>query len=130
MRLGPSGFLGSLQARVPAGNLRQLSALDSRSGSYSTLLHLESQIESARILKSQSEYRTWVLAYARVLAAAGEEGRLRGLCAELFGTPSVRGDHELLRAVLTEAATAQRVVTEYMQMMEDSSATAAVHMLE
>ncbi|KAH8971705.1 hypothetical protein BDL97_02G157900 [Sphagnum fallax] len=52
---------------------------------WQTRVHLEVQMSAAQALQSASEYRRFLLAYARCLAREVDEARLRELCEELLG---------------------------------------------
>jgi protein HIRA/HIR1 len=52
---------------------------------WQTRVHLEVQMSSALALKSGTEYRRCLTAYARCLSKETDEARLRELCEELLG---------------------------------------------
>lgn len=49
--------------------------------------HLEDQVANSAALRSEVEYRQWLLAYVRHLTREGDEVRLREVCQELLGPP-------------------------------------------
>ncbi|XP_016334862.1 protein HIRA-like [Sinocyclocheilus anshuiensis] len=98
-----------------------------------TLAFLEKQLSSALILLSASEYRHWLLIYARFLVNEGYELRLRELCQDLLGPvhkssssswePTVLGlrKRDLLTEVLPvigQNLRFQRLFTEYQDQLE------------
>uniref|UniRef100_UPI003590152E protein HIRA-like isoform X4 n=1 Tax=Myxine glutinosa TaxID=7769 RepID=UPI003590152E len=83
-----AGPLASLQSQGGSGGRQQASRLASfgpKLRGAATLIHLEGQVAAALSLHSPSEYRFWLLSYARYLAHEGLESRLRELCTELLG---------------------------------------------
>ncbi|KAK9693300.1 HIR complex subunit, variant 2 [Basidiobolus ranarum] len=50
-----------------------------------TMAHLETFLESSKILKSPQEYRYWLVCYARRLADETEEAKIEELCQDLLG---------------------------------------------
>ncbi|CAL1615058.1 unnamed protein product [Knipowitschia caucasica] len=130
-----SGPLASMQGRhLGAGRLAsRLSSTPHHLQQGVTLAFLETQLSSALALQSASEYRHWLLVYARFLVNEGSEFRLRELCKELLGpvhksaTSSWENStlglrkRELLTEVLPvigENLRFQRLFTEYQDQLE------------
>ncbi|XP_072288928.1 protein HIRA [Eucyclogobius newberryi] len=130
-----SGPLATMQGRhLSAGRLAsRLSSTPHHLQQGVTLAFLETQLSSALALQSASEYRHWLLVYARFLVNEGSEFRLRELCKELLGpvhksatssweqsTLGLR-KRELLNEVLPvigENLRFQRLFTEYQDQLE------------
>ncbi|KAK7934049.1 hypothetical protein WMY93_004945 [Mugilogobius chulae] len=130
-----SGPLATMQGRhLSAGRLAsRLSSTPHHLQQGVTLAFLENQLSSALALQSASEYRHWLLVYARFLVNEGSEFRVRELCKELLGPVhksassswenSVLGlrKRELLTEVLPvigENLRFQRLFTEYQDQLE------------
>uniref|UniRef100_A0A665U5B1 Protein HIRA n=1 Tax=Echeneis naucrates TaxID=173247 RepID=A0A665U5B1_ECHNA len=130
-----SGPLAVMQGRnLNAGRLAsRLSSTPHHLQQSMTLAFLENQLASALTLQSATEYRYWLLIYARFLVNEGSEYRLRELCKELLGPvhksaatawePTALGlrKRELLREVLPvigENLRFQRLFTEYQDQLE------------
>ena len=126
-----AGVLAGLQSRVPSFGASRLPALhgDERTTAAAATAFLESQMSLSQQLGSVPERQAWTLAYARHLAAAGGEGRLRARLSQLLGTPSAPGDHALLRQVFAAAARQQRIVSEYVHALEVLAAQLADSMV-
>ncbi|KAG0575691.1 hypothetical protein M758_5G025400 [Ceratodon purpureus] len=82
-----NGELALLQAGVAraAGPSFLWNRLSLAEEKWQTRVHLEVQMSSALALKSASEYRRCLIAYARCLTKESDEARLRELCEELMG---------------------------------------------
>uniref|UniRef100_A0A3B4ADD3 Protein HIRA n=1 Tax=Periophthalmus magnuspinnatus TaxID=409849 RepID=A0A3B4ADD3_9GOBI len=130
-----SGPLATMQGRhLSAGRLSsRLSSAPHHLQQGVTLAFLETQLSSALALQSASEYRHWLLVYARFLVHEGSEFRLRELCKELLGpvhkSVSSSWEHSTLglrkRELLTEVLPVigenlrfQRLFTEYQEQLE------------
>eukprot|EP00002_Diphylleia_rotans_P040338 TRINITY_DN9534_c0_g2_i3.p1 TRINITY_DN9534_c0_g2~~TRINITY_DN9534_c0_g2_i3.p1 ORF type:complete len:971 (+),score=166.75 TRINITY_DN9534_c0_g2_i3:387-2915(+) len=50
-----------------------------------TMSHLETMIASAIALKSSTEYKQWIMTYARYLCQTGSSARIVELCSDLLG---------------------------------------------
>uniref|UniRef100_A0A8C2FBI3 Protein HIRA n=1 Tax=Cyprinus carpio TaxID=7962 RepID=A0A8C2FBI3_CYPCA len=133
--LGSMGPLALTQGRnLSAGRLAsRLSSTPHHLQQGMTLAFLEKQLASALILLSASEYRHWLLIYARFLVNEGYELRLRELCQDLLGPvhkssssswePTVLGlrKRDLLTEVLPvigQNLRFQRLFTEYQDQLE------------
>uniref|UniRef100_A0A672LGD6 Protein HIRA n=1 Tax=Sinocyclocheilus grahami TaxID=75366 RepID=A0A672LGD6_SINGR len=133
--LGSMGPLALTQGRnLSAGRLAsRLSSTPHHLQQGMTLAFLEKQLSSALILLSASEYRHWLLIYARFLVNEGYELRLRELCRDLLGPvhkssssswePTVLGlrKRDLLTEVLPvigQNLRFQRLFTEYQDQLE------------
>uniref|UniRef100_A0A671S413 Protein HIRA n=1 Tax=Sinocyclocheilus anshuiensis TaxID=1608454 RepID=A0A671S413_9TELE len=133
--LGSMGPLALTQSRnLSAGRLAsRFSSTPHHLQQGMTLAFLENQLSSALILLSASEYRHWLLIYARFLVNEGYEQRLRELCQDLLGPvhkssssswePTVLGLRK--RDLLTEVMPVigqnlrfQRLFTEYQDQLE------------
>uniref|UniRef100_UPI00358E990C protein HIRA-like isoform X2 n=1 Tax=Myxine glutinosa TaxID=7769 RepID=UPI00358E990C len=131
-----AGPLASLQSQGGSGGRQQASRLASfgpKLRGAATLIHLEGQVAAALSLHSPSEYRFWLLSYARYLAHEGLESRLRELCTELLGPVPVSSSSQwdpyvlglsrrgLLREVLPLFGTnlkLQRLFSELQEQLE------------
>uniref|UniRef100_A0A673H0V7 Protein HIRA n=1 Tax=Sinocyclocheilus rhinocerous TaxID=307959 RepID=A0A673H0V7_9TELE len=133
--LGSMGPLALTQGRnLSAGRLAsRLSSTPHHLQQGMTLAFLEKQLSSALVLLSASEYRHWLLIYARFLVNEGYELRLRELCQDLLGPvhkssssswePTVLGlrKRDLLTEVLPvigQNLRFQRLFTEYQDQLE------------
>uniref|UniRef100_A0A8C1BJT8 Protein HIRA n=1 Tax=Cyprinus carpio carpio TaxID=630221 RepID=A0A8C1BJT8_CYPCA len=133
--LGSMGPLALTQGRnLSAGRLAsRLSSTPHHLQQGMTLAFLEKQLASALILLSASEYRHWLLIYARFLVNEGYELRLRELCQDLLGpvhkSSSSSWETTVLglrkRDLLTEVLPVigqnlrfQRLFTEYQDQLE------------
>uniref|UniRef100_A0A8C1JIL0 Protein HIRA n=1 Tax=Cyprinus carpio TaxID=7962 RepID=A0A8C1JIL0_CYPCA len=133
--LGSMGPLALTQGRnLSAGRLAsRLSSTPHHLQQGMTLAFLENQLSSALMLLSASEYRHWLLIYARFLVNEGYEMRLRELCQDLLGPvhkssssswePTVLGlrKRDLLTEVLPvigQNLRFQRLFTEYQDQLE------------
>ncbi|KAI2664902.1 Protein HIRA [Labeo rohita] len=133
--LGSTGPLALTQGRnLSAGRLAsRLSSTPHHFQQGITLAFLENQLSAALILLSASEYRHWLLIYARFLVNEGYEQRLRELCQDLLGPvhkssssswePTVLGlrKRDLLTEVLPvigQNLRFQRLFTEYQDQLE------------
>ncbi|ORX96151.1 hypothetical protein K493DRAFT_351041 [Basidiobolus meristosporus CBS 931.73] len=117
-----------------------LLSTDRKAQSVITMSHLESSLESSKLLQSPAEYRHWLLCYARRLADEGAELRAEDLCRELLGplyrlsnsktmttskwNPLILGfpKHELLREILPILGgnrCLQRISTEYSKSLKE-----------
>uniref|UniRef100_A0A673HMC3 Protein HIRA n=1 Tax=Sinocyclocheilus rhinocerous TaxID=307959 RepID=A0A673HMC3_9TELE len=133
--LGSMGPLALTQSRnLSAGRLAsRFSSTPHHLQQGMTLAFLENQLSSSLILLSASEYRHWLLIYARFLVNEGYEQRLRELCQDLLGPvhkssssswePTVLGLRK--RDLLTEVMPVigqnlrfQRLFTEYQDQLE------------
>eukprot|EP00887_Chlorella_sp_A99_P002134 scaffold21.g2134.t1 len=96
LRLGNPGELANLQADalraalptsgsgVAVAALLPASAAQQRQASR---CHLEANLAGALALRSQQEYRRWLVAYVRFLTEHGEHDRLAEVCDSLLGAP-------------------------------------------
>lgn len=133
--LGSMGPLALTQGRnLSAGRLAsRLSSTPHHLQQGMTLAFLENQLSSALMLLSASEYRHWLLIYARFLVNEGYEHRLRELCQDLLGpvhkSSSSSWESTVLglrkRDLLTEVLPVigqnlrfQRLFTEYQDQLE------------
>ncbi|XP_070573135.1 protein HIRA-like isoform X2 [Ptychodera flava] len=131
-----SGPLASLQA--PTQRPRQAAKMYNMNHNLqqaATLSHLENQVAAALTVKSNKEYRFWLMTYVRYLVQEGIENRLREICDELLG-PFYRGDVEdskweshvlgitkrdMLQDILPMIGSnikLQRLFTEYQEQLE------------
>lgn len=97
---------------------------------------LEQQMSAALALKSEKEYKYWLLAYVSFLTDREDSNRLRYLCQDLLGVShsyssnkqveTVLGmsKHELLKEVLVIVASSrntQRIFTEFHDQLQEMS---------
>ena len=149
---GPSGSVGEVQALQisaaraathmgPAALLQTSGQLPKRE----TGRHLEVLVSGASILKSEVEYKSWLVAYVRHLTSecgddprtmfVGAEAQLRELCDEFIGPLSLSATNatwqsevlgmskrkllrELIIPTIAADRSAQRLVTEVFELLE------------
>lgn len=102
LRLGAQGELSGLQAEALAAARRGAASTLPGSGAAQRQLsraHLEANLGGALALRSPTEYRRWLVAYARFLAEHGDAPRLSELCDTLLGADEAGGGGACVEAL-------------------------------
>ncbi|KAI8328132.1 WD40-repeat-containing domain protein [Chlamydoabsidia padenii] len=111
-----------------------LARMDPEVSSTVTISHIENQLAAALVLESTTEYKEWMIYYARRLSKENAQSKVEELCRWLMGPPYMPMEndkweptilnsipkHELLKEllpILAQNRQLQRITTEYQSML-------------